>query len=83
MTDIPDQAALREALADAAASHHDYEAVYLKGVRDSQWSGYYAAFVLGRLGGFAPASVLATCLEAAEGADWATAASDLVIDRLG
>ncbi len=47
MTPSRDQ--LREALSAAAGAHHEYEQVALGGQHDAQWSGFYAAYVLGRL----------------------------------
>jgi hypothetical protein len=59
MTDLPSDSALAEALSAAGAAHHEYEQTALKGLRDELWSGFYAAFVLGRLGDFTAASSLA------------------------
>lgn len=44
---------LERALSAAGAAHHDYEQKTLNGVRDELWPGFYAAYVLGRLGDFA------------------------------
>ena len=46
----PAQNELAQALAAAGTSHHDYEQTILNGERDEQWSGFYAAYTLGRLG---------------------------------
>ena len=81
MTPSRDQ--LREALSAAAGAHHDYEQVALGGQRDAQWSGFYAAYVLGRLGDFASPSALAGWLEAApETDDWAGQAAASVLSKL-
>ena len=81
MTPSRDQ--LREALSAAAGAHHDYEQVALGGQRDAQWSGFYAAYVLGRLGDFASPSALAGWLEAApEADDWAGQATASVLSNL-
>ena len=58
MADSPSLATIEAALADAAAAHHDYEAKFLGGERDEHWPGFYAAFVLGRLGDFASPTTL-------------------------
>ena len=58
MTPSPEQ--LREALAAAGKAHHDYEQNALGGQRDAQWPGFYAAYVLGRVGDFAAPSALAS-----------------------
>jgi len=58
------------ALRAAGRAHHGYESNALGGVRDEQWPGWYAAYVLGRLGDFAPPTRLAAWLEAVEGSDW-------------
>ncbi len=76
MSPLPDQPALERALADAGRAHHDYETVVLNGVRDALWPGFYAAFVLGRLGPFTSASVLARLIEAVSNRpDWSAAAA--------
>ena len=81
MTPSRDQ--LREALSAAGGAHHDYEQGALGGQRDAQWSGFYAAYALGRLGDFASPTALAGWLEAAPGADdWADQAAAFVLARL-
>ena len=71
---------IKAALEAAGASHHEFEVTYLKGVRDELWSGYYAAFVLGRLPDLdITPSQLALLLEQADGDDWAAAAAGLVV----
>jgi hypothetical protein len=79
----PSQDALAQALAAAGASHHEYEQSYLKGERDEQWAGYYAAHTLGRLGDFVAPSILAALLENAPAEDdWATAASAYILAQM-
>ena len=56
MTDPPFDSSLAEILSAAGSAHHEYEQTALKGVRDELWAGFYAAFVLGRLGDFTAAS---------------------------
>ena len=81
MTPTCDQ--LREALSAAAAAHHDYEQSALGGQHDAQWPGFYAAYVLGRLGDFASPSALAGWLEASPGDDdWAAQAAACVVSKL-
>jgi hypothetical protein len=83
MADLPTSALLAAALAAADAAHDDYERGMLRGVVDQQWPGFYAAFVLGRLGDFAPPSRLAALLAEVEAeADWAAAAADHVLIKL-
>ena len=80
----PDAERLRSALSAAWSAHHDYESRYLAGVRDEQWAGWYAAYVLGRLGDFTTPTDLARWLEAVPGGDdWVADAADLVIERMG
>ena len=75
--------ALRSALAAAGAAHHEYESHYLNGVRDEQWAGWYAAYVLGHLGDFTSPSQLTEWLEAAPGeGDWAEGAAKYVWQKL-
>ena len=70
------------ALRAAGAAHHDYESITLKGQRDEHWAGWYAAYVLGRLGDFATPSQLTAWLEAASGEDWADSAAAAVLAQL-
>jgi hypothetical protein len=80
---LPSRSALEQALADAGRSHHDYETVVLKGVRDELWPGFYAAFVLGRLGAFTTASRLSLLLEEVTAlANWSAAAAAHVRESL-
>jgi hypothetical protein len=79
----PSLDSLTRALADAGAVHHDYEQVALGGERDELWPGFYAAFVIGRLGNFVSSSALSSWLEKApSGVDWPTSAGDYVLGRL-
>ncbi|HEX2153255.1 MAG TPA: hypothetical protein VHL52_04695 [Acidimicrobiia bacterium] len=71
--------ALVDALEAAASAHHEYETVALGGQRDEIWAGFYAAYVLGRLGDFMKPSELAATLEAVDGEPWAEAAADAVL----
>jgi hypothetical protein len=55
----------------------------LGGQRDEMWPGFYAAFVLGRLGNFAAASVLSTFLEQAPASEvWTNSTADHVLEHL-
>ena len=79
----PSREALQQALSDAGAAHHDYEQVVLKGEPDAQWPGFYAAYVLGRVGDFAPPSNLNGWLEdAPSDDDWAAAAAAYILAKL-
>ena len=83
MADLPSKSALAQALSAAGSAHHDYERIALKGVRDDLWPGFYAAFVLGRLGDFAAASRLATLLEEVDvPSNWSEAAAEYVLTKL-
>jgi hypothetical protein len=74
---------LEKALSDAGSAHHDYERVTLAGNRDEQWSGFYAAYALGRVGDFVAPSTLSQWLEEApSGEKWAAAAASYVLSRL-
>jgi len=80
---LPEFSLLEQALTDAGRAHHDYETVVLDGVRDELWAGFYAAFVLGRLGPFTTASRLSRLLaEVTASANWSTAAAEHVLSRL-
>lgn len=70
---------LEAALTDAAASHHEFESVYLNGVRDESWASYYAAYLLGRCNQLTLApSVITGLLVAVDEAPWVQAAAAAV-----
>lgn len=71
------------ALDAAGAAHHEFETVALGGQRDELWAGFYAAYVLGRLGDFLAPSVLAEVLESTSGEPWSQAAAENVLARIG
>ena len=70
------------ALEAAAQAHHDFETVTLRGRREELWAGFYAAYVLGRVGDLMPASRLAAILEASEGDPWSEAAADRIMAEI-
>ncbi len=75
--------ALVDALRDAGDAHHEYEKGYLGGSRDDAWPGWYAAFVIGRLGDFASPTELTQWLDEADGGEeWAEDAADYVLGEL-
>ena len=79
----PTKTELRDALSAAGSAHHDYESQFLNGVRDEQWAGWYAAFALGRLGGFTTPSLLTQWLGEVSGeGDWTTNAVDHVLAKI-
>jgi uncharacterized protein len=83
VADLPSGSALAEALSAAGSAQHEYEQTALKGVRDEQWAGFYAAFVLGRLGDFTAASRLAALLEEVDApSNWSQAAAQHVATTL-
>lgn len=79
----PSKAELREALSAAGSAHHEFEQNFLNGVRDEYWAGWYAAYVLGRLGEFATPTQLAEWLQDVQGdGEWADLAADYVVEKL-
>lgn len=80
----PSQDDLTKALGDAGSTHHEYEQVKLGGKRDEQWSAFYTAYTLGRIGNFAVPSALSQWLEEAPtGENWSASAASYVLSRLG
>jgi hypothetical protein len=72
------------ALQAAGTAHHEFEVNALQGRHDEQWSGWYAAYVLGRLGDFVAPTVLAGWLSDAPASDnWSRTAADYIQERLG
>ncbi|MGI9554094.1 MAG: hypothetical protein ACR2NC_04145 [Thermodesulfobacteriota bacterium] len=83
MADIPSVEKLTIALKEAGSVHHEYEMVTLNGIRDQLWSGFYAAYVLGKLGNFTTPSVLSKLLEDAPDSDeWAKSAAEYLEGKL-
>ena len=74
---------LVQALSDASRAHHEYESNALKGNRDELWSGWYAGYVLGRLGDFTTPTQLAQWLEQIDDdEDWNLSAAQRVVNAL-
>jgi hypothetical protein len=83
MTNPPLDSDLAEVLSAAGSAHHEYEQTALNGVRDELWAGFYAAYVLGRLGDFTAASRLAALLEEVDApSNWSQAAAEHVATTL-
>ena len=79
----PSHKSLERALADAGSAHHDYEQIALGGERDELWPGFYAAYVLGRVGDFISPSSLSHWLnEAPSGENWAESTAKYVLSNL-
>ncbi|HYD17509.1 MAG TPA: hypothetical protein VEF76_03425 [Patescibacteria group bacterium] len=67
----------------AQSAHHEFEEHTLKGQRDEQWAGWYAGFVVGRLGDIAKPSELTEWLqEPTSGDDWHASAAENVLKHL-
>ncbi len=76
-------ASLQDALSAASEGHHDYELNVLKGERDENWAGWYAAYVLGRLGNFISPSTLTLWLEDAPNeVNWSDSAALYIMQHL-
>lgn len=83
MSAKPAAADLENALRAAGQAHHDYEGNFLNGEADKQWAGWYAGYVLGRLGDFtSPTSLARMLADAPSSDDWASAAAQHVTEKL-
>ncbi len=85
MSKLPSQGELSALLAETWESHREFQEVYLKGVRDELWAGWYAAYLIGRLGPIMPPSRLAMLLESVD-ADhdvWTDVAAEKLLTVLG
>ena len=83
MSNMPSVEKLEKALTEAGSAHHEYEVVTLGGIYDQLWPGFYAAYVLGKLGNFATPSVLSKLLEdAPESDDWAKSTAQYLVGKL-
>jgi len=81
---MPTTDKLEATLNEAAASHHEFQTVYLKGVRDEKWASYYAAFVLGRLPDLDMApSALTELLAGVTDKNWTAGAAKAIQDAPG
>ena len=84
MVSIPTEQQLRDTLSAAGSAHHDYGANFLKGARDEQWTEWYSAYVLGRLGDFTTPTSLTRWLKAVSGeGDWSQNAAAHVLSTIG
>ena len=83
MSDLPDENQIKHALIAAAKAHHEFETNYLSGVRHEYWAFWYAAYTLGRLGDFMPATELTRLLEQVTDKDhWFRSAATFVSERI-
>ena len=74
---------LEKALFEAGENHQDYELNILHGKRDEQWAGWYAAYVLGRLGNFISPTTLTNWLEESpDEGNWSESAALYIIKQL-
>ena len=74
---------LENALFEAGENHKDYELNILHGKRDEQWAGWYAAYVLGRLGNFISPTTLTNWLEESpDEGNWSESAATYVLKQL-
>ena len=72
----PSLEVIAESIQAASAAHHEFETNALHGERDEQWNGWYAAYMLGRLGDVVSPSKLATWLSSAPDTDdWPNSAA--------
>lgn len=66
MPQLPTQEELSALLGETWKSHSEFQENYLDGVRDEMWAGWYAAYLIGRLGPIAPPSRLTRLLESVQ-----------------
>ena len=80
---MPTTDELEMTLNEAESSHHQFQTVYLKGVRDENWASYYAAFVLGRLPDLdVTPSALTELLAGVDDHNWTAGAAKAIQDAL-
>ena len=81
---MPTKEELIPVLDDAWKAHSEYQGNYLEGVRDPVWAGWYAGFVIGRLGDFTTPTRLTRLLEDTETfEDWSGRAAAYILESLG
>jgi len=77
----PTRTQLIAALDRAGELHHAYEKTHLGGSRDEHWSGFYAAYVLGRHGDFQKIESLAEQLERVPvSSNWSQDAAEALLE---
>ena len=60
---LPDKETLSKLLSETWDVHSEYQENYLNGERDAMWAGWYAGFLLGRLGNFTTPTTLTRLLQ--------------------
>ena len=74
---------LQNALSAASECHHDYELNILNAEPDEQWAGWYAAYVLGRVGDFVSPTTLTQWLTDTPNEDnWSAVAASYILKQL-
>jgi hypothetical protein len=80
---LPDKETLSKLLTETWDIHSEFQENYLNGKRDEMWAGWYAGYLLGRLGNFATPTVLTRLLEETVSfKPWADRAAEHLIKSL-
>jgi len=83
MATVPTKQELVDTLISAARAHHEFQSNFLGGVRHSQWAGWYAAYVLGRLSDFTTPTLLSGWLdEVTDKNGWYNKAAEYVLLKI-
>jgi hypothetical protein len=77
---LPDKETLSNLLTETWDVHSEFQENYLNGERDEMWAGWYAGYLLGRLGNFTTPTALTRLLEETEKLDpWADRAAEQLL----
>ena len=80
---LPTIEQLENALQMAENLHNEYELVYRDGQFNETWSGFYAAYILGKLGEFVKPSILADLIESTpDGKNWFHTTAEYILKDL-
>lgn len=80
---LPDRESLSKLLAETWEVHGEFQDNYLEGVRDEMWAGWYAGYLLGRLGNFTTPTALTRLLQQTEKlSPWPEKAAEHLLDSL-
>ena len=80
---LPDKNQLAALLSETWDVHSEFQENYLNGVRDEMWAGWYAGYLLGKLGNFTTPTALTRLLEETEKLDpWADKAAEHLLESL-
>lgn len=81
---LPDKEILSKLLTETWDVHGEFQENYLNGERDAMWAGWYAGYLLGRLGNFTtPTALTRVLMETEKLQPWADSAAEHLLKAFG